>query len=111
MDTTAYDVLLGMEFMTAVGGAYDTYTEKFKYRWTGSDGLAHSHEISAPCHVASPPLIAYACFSVLLNGEAELQDVQDSDDKVIPLEEEFGFRSSPLQLAAVNLQRLSEACN
>ena len=26
VDTTAYDVLLGMEFMTAIGGAYDTYT-------------------------------------------------------------------------------------
>ena len=49
VDTAAYDVLLGMEFMTTMGGAYDTYTEQFKCRWTGSNGVAHVHEISAPC--------------------------------------------------------------
>ena len=43
VDTIAYDVLLGMEFMTAMGGAFYTYTETFKYRWTGSDGVAHIH--------------------------------------------------------------------
>ena len=32
VDTTAYDVILGMEFVTAVKGAYDAYTEKFTYR-------------------------------------------------------------------------------
>ena len=32
VETTAYDVLLGMEFITAMGGAYDAYTEIFKYR-------------------------------------------------------------------------------
>ena len=29
VDTTAYDVLLGTEFMAAVRGAYDIYTETF----------------------------------------------------------------------------------
>ena len=30
--TTAYDVILGMEFVAAVRGAYDAYTEQFTYR-------------------------------------------------------------------------------
>ena len=38
VDTTAYDVLLGTEFMAAVRGAYDSYTEIFTYRWSGIDG-------------------------------------------------------------------------
>lgn len=45
VDTTAYDVLLGMEFMTTVGGAHDSYTEKFKYRSTREDGSLRTHEI------------------------------------------------------------------
>ena len=32
VDTTAYDVILGMEFVAAVRGAYDAYTEQFTYR-------------------------------------------------------------------------------
>ena len=32
VDTTAYDVILGMEFVVAVMGAYDAYTELFTYR-------------------------------------------------------------------------------
>ena len=32
VDTTAYDVLLGMEFVKAVKGIYDAYTERFSYR-------------------------------------------------------------------------------
>ena len=91
VNTTAYDVLLGMEFMTAVGGAYDAYTEKLKYRWTGDDERAHTHDLSAPCHVATPPLIAYACFGGLLSGEAKLQDVQGADENTIPEDEEFGL--------------------
>ena len=30
VDTTTYNVLLGMEFITAMGGAYDTWPEMFK---------------------------------------------------------------------------------
>ena len=37
--------------------------------------------------------------------------MQDADDEVIPTEEDFGFHSSPLQLAAINLQHLAEACD
>ena len=32
VDTTAYDKLLGMEFVKVVKGVYDSYTEKFSYR-------------------------------------------------------------------------------
>ena len=32
VDTTTYDVILGMEFVTVVKGAYDAYTEKITYR-------------------------------------------------------------------------------
>lgn len=59
VDTTTYDALLGMEFMAAVGGCYDTCTEMFKYRRVGPDGLTRSFEIFAPCHLTSPPLVAY----------------------------------------------------
>ena len=38
VDTTAYDVLLSTEFIAAVRGIYDMYTEKFSYRWKGVDG-------------------------------------------------------------------------
>ena len=55
--------------------AYDAYTEQFKYRWTGDDGEAQVHMISAPRHVATPLLIAYAFFGGLISGEADLQDV------------------------------------
>lgn len=60
VDTTEYDVLLGTEFMAALGRAYDTYTEMFKCKLIGSDGKLNSHKISAPCHSPSP-IIAYAC--------------------------------------------------
>ena len=33
VDTSAYDALLGMEFIIAMGGAYDTWTELLKYIW------------------------------------------------------------------------------
>ena len=32
VDTTAYDMLLGIEFMRAFNGVYDSYTELFSYR-------------------------------------------------------------------------------
>ena len=43
VDTTAYDVLLGTEFMAAVRGAYDSYTKMFTYRWNGLDGRLRQH--------------------------------------------------------------------
>ena len=42
VDTVAYDVLLGMEFMRAAKGAYDSYTEMFHYRWEDESGNLHS---------------------------------------------------------------------
>ena len=53
VDTTAYDVILGMEFVTAVKGAYDAYTEKFTYRWSDGESGLQSHAISAPCHTST----------------------------------------------------------
>ena len=53
VNTTAYDVLLGMEFVAAMCGAYDSYTEMFTYRWHDATGLLNSYSISAPCHVSS----------------------------------------------------------
>ena len=38
VNTLAYDTLLGMDFITAMGGAYDTYSEMFKYRWVSTHG-------------------------------------------------------------------------
>lgn len=32
VDTTVYDTMIDMGFIAAMGGAYDTYTELFKYR-------------------------------------------------------------------------------
>ena len=97
VDTTAYDVLLGMEFVAAMCGAYDSYTEMFTYRWHDATGLLNSHSISAPCHVSSRPLIAYACFGGLICTPTELQDVQAADDDYIPEDDDdYGFHSSPL---------------
>ena len=53
VDTSAYDVLLGMEFITAMCGAYDAYTDLFTYRWRDTEGTLKAHAISAPCHVKS----------------------------------------------------------
>ena len=111
VDTTAYDALLGMEFISAMGGAYDTWSEMFKYRWIGGDGVIRSHEISAPCHATTPPLVAYACFGGLISGEAELHDVQGAHDDIIPPEDDYGFHSSPHQMAAARFQHLSEVCD
>lgn len=80
VDTTAYDASLGMEFIIAMGGGYDTYSEMFKYWWVGSNRLTRSFEISVPCHVDSPLLIAYACLGGLISSEDELIDVQGADD-------------------------------
>ena len=110
VDTSAYDVLLGTEFMAAVRGAYDSYTEMFTYRWNGLDGRLRQHAVPAPCHSPTPPLIAYACFGGLLSGESELQDVEDNDDIIIPTEEDIGYHTSPLQLAALHLRNQVGEC-
>ena len=108
VDTSAYDALLGMEFITAMGGAYDTWTELFKYRWLAADGTTHSHELSAPCHSKTPPIIAYACFGGLIHHSEELQDVQGAHDDIIPPEDDYGFHTSPFQLAATALQQQAQ---
>ena len=88
VDTTAYDVILGMEFVAAARGAYDAYTEQFTYRWDNGSGGLHSHSIPAPCHSSVLPLMAYACFGELISNAAELQDVEDDDeDLTLPDEE------------------------
>ena len=108
VDTIAYDVLLGSEFMKAARGVYDAYFETFTYRWHGIDGRLTSHTIPAPCHSTSSPIIAYACFEGLINGSEELQDVQGENDPIVPTEEDFGFETSPLQLATLRFQHLRE---
>ena len=97
VDTKAYDVILGMEFVTAVMGAYDSYTEQFKYRWYNAEGQMQSYSISAPCHSKAPPLMAYAYFGGLISSATELQDVVGSDEDFLPLDDDFGFHTSPHQ--------------
>ena len=108
VDTTAYDVILGMEFVAAVRGAYDAYTELFTYRWEDGSGGLHSHSLSAPCHTSLLPVIAYACFGGLISNAAKLQDVQDADEDLTS-DEEWGYHTSPLQLAAFQLSSLAQA--
>ena len=83
VDTTTYDVILGMEFVTAVKGAYDAYTKKFTYQWGDGESGLRSHAISAPCHTSTPPVVAYACFKDLLSSAADLQDVVGAGDNTI----------------------------
>ena len=75
VDTPLYDVLLGVEFVKAVKGVYDTYNETFTYRWIDGTKGWKSHTISAPCHSKDPPLMAYACFGGIISSEGEMQDV------------------------------------
>ena len=58
LDTTAYDVLLGMEFIRAVKGSYCSYTEKFTYRSMDDSGHLRSSTINAPCHAITRPVVA-----------------------------------------------------
>ena len=109
VDTTAYDVILGMEFVTAMKGDYDSYTELFTYRCEDGSGGLLSHSITAPCHTMTPPVMAYACFAGLIGGEAELHDVQGASDDIIPEEEDWGYHSAPHQLVAAQLSILSQA--
>ena len=102
---------MGTDFISAMGGAYDTFSEMLKYKRVGPDGLTHDFEISTPCHKASPPHLAYACFGGLISNEAELQDVYGADDGIVLVEDDYGFHSSPHQLAAIRLQLFSQACD
>ena len=52
--TPAYNILLGMEFIRAARGAYDSYTRLFTYRYFGPDGCLKSSSLSAP---VTPPLL------------------------------------------------------
>ena len=100
VDTLQYDALLGMEFMAAVGGCYETYIEMLKYRRVGPDGLTHRFEVPALCHLSSPPLIAYAFFGGLIHNDARLHDVQRADNDIAIEEEDYGHHTSPHQLVA-----------
>lgn len=100
----------GLETISAVEGCYDTYTRMFKYRQIGPDGLTPSFEVPTPCHLSSPPPIAYAFFGGLINNEVEPHDVQGADDDNVP-EKDYGYHASPHQLGATQLQLLSQACN
>ena len=84
VDTTAYDMLLGMEFVRAFNGVYDAYTELFSYRWHDANGRMLTHNISAPCHTSSPLEVAYACVEGLINNAEELLDVQGSHEDTVP---------------------------
>ena len=87
LDTNAYCALLGTEFITTTCGGYDSYTEKFKYRYPAADGVLHSFELSAPCHSATPPLVAYAFAVGLIDAAADLLDVlRTSKDDILSYE-------------------------
>ena len=75
VDTNAYCALLGTEFITTTCGGYDSYTEKFKYRYPAEDRVLHSFELSAPCHSATPPLVAYAFAVGIIDATEDLVDV------------------------------------
>ena len=72
IDTLAYDILLGMEFMRATRGAYDSYTGLFTYRYFGSDGRLKSSSLYAPCHTSTPLVVAAAFMVGLIDEIAEL---------------------------------------
>ena len=111
VDTTAYDVLLGMEFIRAVKGSYCSYTKKFTYRAMDAGGHLRSSTINAPCHAITRPVVAYACFAGLIDNEKNMQEVQCGFEDSIPEDDDFGFHTSPLQLAAANLRDLVEVCD
>ena len=75
VDTNAYYALLGAAFITTTCGGYDSYTEKFKYRYLAADGVIHSFEQSTPCHSATPPLVAYLFAVGLIDAGEDLLDV------------------------------------
>ena len=107
VETTSYDILLGIDFLQAFGGAYDTYTEKFKYRYVTLSGEIQAHELKATCHTAETSLYAYAYFTGPINNAKELIDVQGSNDHIIPVDEDNGFFRTPLQQRTASIQLLA----
>ena len=107
VETTSYDILLGIDFLSAFGGAYDTYTEMFKYRYVTPSGEIRTHELKAPCYTTSTSLYAYAYFTGLINNGAKLHDVQGSNDNSIQEDEDDGFHTSPLQQRTASTQLLA----
>ena len=105
IDTPAYNILLGMEFIRVARGAYDLYTGLFTYRYFGSDGRLKSSSLSAPCHTSTPPVVAAAFMVGLIDEAAKLLDVQGTSDDQSPSEEdkEDGYHSAPHQMAAIRL--------
>ena len=75
VDTNTYCALLGTEFITATCGGYDSYTEKFKYRYPPADGVLHSFELSTPCHSAMTLLVTYAFAVGPIDAAEDLLDV------------------------------------
>lgn len=109
VDTNAYCALLGTEFITATNGGYDSYTEKFKYRYLAAVGILHSFELSAPCHSVTPPLVAYAFSVGQIYAAVELLDVLGtSEDDVLSYEDDEVL--APSQMAAAQLNRLAVIC-
>ena len=110
IDTPAYDILLGMEFIRAARCVYDAYTEQFTYRYFGSDGKLNSSSLFAPCHTSTPPVVAVAFMVGLIDEAAELLDVQGTADDQSPEGEgdlDVGYHTAPHQLAAIRLRDAS----
>ena len=87
IDTLVYDILLGMEFIKAARGAYDSYTGIFIYQYFASDGRLKSSSLSAPCHTSTPPIVA-AAFIGLIDENGELLNVQGTCDDQISSQED-----------------------
>ena len=107
IDTHAYDIILGMEFIRAAKGIYDAYTEQFTHRYFDKASNLVSHSLSAPCHTFTPPVVAVAFMVGLIDEAAELLDVQGTADDQIPEEEEDkdeGYHAALHQMAAIRLR-------
>ena len=96
VDTTAYDVLLGMEFIRAVKGSHCSYTKKITYRCMDEGGHLRSSSINAPCHTIKRPVVAYAYFAGLISSEEDMQDAQCGFEDTIHVDDDCGFHTSPL---------------
>ena len=108
LDTNAYYAILGMEFISAVKGRCNSYTEMFKYKTSNLDGTTQSCRIFAPCHTSTPSVVACAFHAGLICSAKELLDVQGSfDDQIPEEEEEVDYHHAHHQLAA---DALRDAC-
>ena len=54
--------------------------------------------------------MAYACFGGPISDATKLQDVGDVGEDLTNSDEEWGYRTSPLQLAVFQLSSLAQAC-